>query len=133
MSRPAARGGTSSSRSQETSARSCAGPSRSPGLQQLGRTERRRKQGRIRDTGAAPDISEPEIQFADYALWEKELLASDALDEARSYWKRLLKDATGTEVPPDHLPPGRRKAGSRLAHFRPSLDLGLVGVVDPRG
>src|SRR4051812_10940753 len=25
------------------------------------------------DTGAAPDISEPEIQFADYALWEKEL------------------------------------------------------------
>jgi thioesterase domain-containing protein len=66
------------------------------------------------DVGAAPDISEPEIQFADYALWEKELLASDALDEARTYWKRRLKDATGTAVPPDHLPPGRRTGSSHI-------------------
>jgi thioesterase domain-containing protein len=65
-------------------------------------------------SGAPPDISEPEIQFVDYALWEKELLASDALDEARSYWKQRLNDVRGTEVPPDHLPPDRRTGSSHI-------------------
>jgi len=66
------------------------------------------------DAGTTPDISEPEIQFADYALWERELLASDALDESRAYWQRRLRDATGTEVPPDHLPAGRRSGSSHI-------------------
>lgn len=54
------------------------------------------------EAGGAPDASAPELQFADYALWERELLASDALDEARAFWLRRLRDAVGTEVPPDH-------------------------------
>jgi thioesterase domain-containing protein len=70
------------------------------------------------DAGTTPDLSEPELQFADYALWEKELLASDALDEARTYWQRRLHNATGTEVPTDHRPPGRR---SRASHIRSIL------------
>lgn len=58
------------------------------------------------EAGGAPDASAPELQFADYALWEKELLASDALDEARAFWLRRLRDAVGTEVPPDRRPDG---------------------------
>ncbi len=54
------------------------------------------------DTGCAPDASEPELQFPDYALWERELLASDALDDDRAYWQRQLRDVTGTRVTPDH-------------------------------
>jgi thioesterase domain-containing protein len=66
------------------------------------------------EAGTAPDTSEPEIQFADYALWEKELLASDALDDARAYWRSQLRDATATEVPPDHLPPAQRTGSSHI-------------------
>lgn len=66
------------------------------------------------DAGAMPDNSEPEIQFADYALWEKELLASDALDESRAYWRHRLRDATGTEVPPDYPSAGRRSGASHI-------------------
>lgn len=55
-------------------------------------------------SGAAPDISEPELQFVDYALWQQALLASGALDEAQSFWQQQLQDAVGTEVPPDPLP-----------------------------
>lgn len=63
------------------------------------------------DAGAAPDMSEPELQFADYALWENELLKSGALDEARAFWQRQLRDAAATEVAPDHRPAAR--AGER--------------------
>lgn len=55
-------------------------------------------------SGTAPDTSEPELQFVDYALWQQALLASGALDEAQSFWQRQLRDAVGTEVPPDRLP-----------------------------
>lgn len=57
------------------------------------------------DSGDTPDASEPELQFADYALWQQELLASGALDEARAFWQRQLSDAVGTRVRPDR-PPG---------------------------
>ena len=55
-------------------------------------------------SGASPDTSEPELQFVDYALWQQALLESGALDEAQSYWQQQLRDAVGTEVPPDHVP-----------------------------
>jgi thioesterase domain-containing protein len=66
------------------------------------------------DAEAVPDASEPELQFADYALWEKELLASGALDEARAYWQRQLHDAVGTAVPPDRLPAARSGGQSHI-------------------
>lgn len=55
-------------------------------------------------SGTAPDTSEPELQFVDYALWQQALLASGALGEAQSFWRQQLRDAVGTEVPPDRLP-----------------------------
>ena len=60
------------------------------------------------ETGAAPDTSEPELQFADYALWERESLESGGFDEARSFWQRQLRNAVGTEVPPDRPPTSSR-------------------------
>ncbi len=66
-------------------------------------------------SGTAPDTSEPEIQFVDYALWQKELLASGALDEAQRFWQRQLRDAVGTEVPPDRLPAGTESAPGHIA------------------
>ncbi len=56
------------------------------------------------EAGGVPDAREPELQFADYALWEKELLASGALEEARAFWTRQLRDIAATEVAPDHRP-----------------------------
>jgi hypothetical protein len=53
------------------------------------------------DAGAAPDASEPDLQFADYALWQQELLAGQALDGSRAFWQRALRDATGTRVVAD--------------------------------
>lgn len=57
--------------------------------------------------GRTPDATPPDLQFADYALWERELLAGDALDEARTYWRRKLRGAVGTTVPPDRSATGQ--------------------------
>lgn len=65
------------------------------------------------DAGRAPDAAPPELQFADYAAWQNELLASGELDEARAYWMRQLRGAAATEVPPDHAPPASARPGER--------------------
>ncbi|GEP55040.1 condensation domain-containing protein [Reyranella soli] len=59
------------------------------------------------EAGATPGNAEPELQVVDYALWERELLASGALEESRQYWQRKLKGVTGTAVPADHEPADR--------------------------
>lgn len=56
------------------------------------------------DAGATLDASEPDLQFADYALWQQALLASHALDASRAFWQRALRDATGTRVATDRSP-----------------------------
>jgi thioesterase domain-containing protein len=60
------------------------------------------------EAGSSAGDAAPELQVADYALWERELLASGALEESRQYWQRKLKGVTGTTVPADHEPADRR-------------------------
>ena len=76
------------------------------------------------ESGRLPDLAEPELQFVDYTLWEKELLASADLDEARAYWKRRLQGVVGTEVPPDHDVAPDADAASYLASLLLPTDLG---------
>ncbi len=67
------------------------------------------------ESGTAPNGSEPELQVADYALWERELLASGALEESRQYWQGKLKGVAGTSVAADHHPAERRGSHSEIA------------------
>lgn len=80
------------------------------------------------EAGATPGNSEPELQVVDYALWERELLASGALEESRQYWQRKLKGLTGTAVPVDHEPADRR--GDRGDIVSLLLPPGLSSAVD---
>ena len=64
------------------------------------------------EAGSAPDDSAPDLQVVDYALWERELLASGALEDSRHYWQRKMRGVVGTTVPADHEPPD--PAGGRL-------------------
>lgn len=67
------------------------------------------------DAGTPPDESEPELQFVDYALWQQELLASNALDDSRAFWRRHLTGAVGTRVQPDHKPASADNDRSSIA------------------
>ncbi|HEV3052990.1 MAG TPA: condensation domain-containing protein, partial [Longimicrobium sp.] len=58
-----------------------------------------------RDGGESP-LSELAVQYADYAVWQREQLAGEVLDRQLAYWKERLADAPALlELPTDHPRP----------------------------
>ncbi|GHO51755.1 hypothetical protein KSB_02300 [Ktedonobacter robiniae] len=58
------------------------------------------------DMGQQPDLLELPVQYADFALWQRDVLREDKLKEHLSYWKRQLTDTPGVlELPTDRPRP----------------------------
>ena len=56
--------------------------------------------------GLVSPLSEPKLQYADFAVWQQEWLESEAFAEQLSYWKNRLSGATAVrELPTDHPRP----------------------------
>jgi amino acid adenylation domain-containing protein len=56
-------------------------------------------------TGKAPRLPELPIQYADFAVWQREQLRGEALEEHLSYWRRKLADLPMLALPTDHPRP----------------------------
>jgi amino acid adenylation domain-containing protein len=56
-------------------------------------------------SGAPSPLPELEIQYADYAYSERELLKREVLQEHLEFWKRQLEDAPMLDVPTDKIRP----------------------------
>ena len=52
-------------------------------------------------------LPELEIQYADYAVWQRSYLAGEALMREVGYWREQLKDVVVLELPPDRPRPAR--------------------------
>lgn len=74
------------------------------------------------ESGKAARLPEIELAYGDYALWQREALASPAMDEDRAFWRRQLAGVTFFEVP--H--PGRPRPD------RHSGDAGIRSILLPR-
>ena len=66
----------------------------------------------LRDGHTEPELPALAIQYADYAAWQREYLASGALDAQRAYWKTQLANAPlllefPTDFPRPPQPSGR--------------------------
>lgn len=57
-----------------------------------------------RGDAAAARLTDPAIQYADYASWHRELTATTAADDA-AWWTRALDGATPVSPVPDHVAP----------------------------
>ncbi|MGW6908982.1 condensation domain-containing protein [Streptomyces sp. NPDC054940] len=55
----------------------------------------------------APDIEPLPVQYADYARWQRELMADSRLDGELGYWRERLSDPPALELPTDRPRPGR--------------------------
>jgi amino acid adenylation domain-containing protein len=56
--------------------------------------------------GRESPLSELPVQYADYAVWQREQLAGEALDQQLGYWRERLADAPALlELPTDHPRP----------------------------
>jgi amino acid adenylation domain-containing protein len=75
-------------------------------------------------TGAPSTLPELEVQYADYAHWQRELLQGEILEAQIEYWKRELEGApTLLDLQPDHAPVVKRTglAGSCPIVFSPDV------------
>ena len=59
---------------------------------------------RIRER-AAPDLPGLPIQYADYAVWQREWLQGEVLEGQLAYWKEKLADLSALELPTDRPRP----------------------------
>ena len=55
--------------------------------------------------GASSPLPELLIQYADYAVWQREWLQGEVLEEQLAYWREQLTDAAALELPTDRPRP----------------------------
>jgi amino acid adenylation domain-containing protein len=65
--------------------------------------------------GQGSPLPEMEIQYADYAVWQREWLQGEALDVQLRYWKEKLDGMAMLEIPTD-------RAGLEVADYRRSSE-----------
>jgi amino acid adenylation domain-containing protein len=56
-------------------------------------------------TGQPSPLPELPIQYADYAVWQRDWLAGDLMQQQLAYWKRQLADIPFLQLPADHPRP----------------------------
>jgi amino acid adenylation domain-containing protein len=67
-----------------------------------------------RDAGLPP----LEVQYADYAAWQRGWLVGDALEAQTAYWRRALRGAAQLEIPADRARPAQQSFRGALHTFR---------------
>ena len=78
--------------------------------------------GACRDNQPSP-LPELPVQYADYAVWQREWLQGEALEEQLGFWKRMLADLPALDLPTDRSrPPIASHRGDRVA-FEIDADL----------
>ncbi|HEU4797248.1 MAG TPA: amino acid adenylation domain-containing protein, partial [Pyrinomonadaceae bacterium] len=75
-------------------------------------------------SGSAPQVDELPIQYADYAVWQREWLEAAVLDEQLAYWKQQLADAPPVlELPADRPRPAIQTHRGAVATSTLNADL----------
>ncbi|MEW1925364.1 amino acid adenylation domain-containing protein [Streptomyces sp. NPDC088360] len=65
--------------------------------------------------GREPEPVAPQVQYADYALWQRRMLDDGHLDDQLAYWRRRLAGVTELPLlPTDHPRPVRPTGSGRL-------------------
>src|SRR5262249_58299609 len=61
--------------------------------------------GSMGDAAEYEPLPELEIQYADYAVWQRSYLAGEVLEREVEYWREQLKDAAALKLPADRPRP----------------------------
>ncbi|WP_345144986.1 condensation domain-containing protein, partial [Dactylosporangium darangshiense] len=70
--------------------------------------------------GSLPELS---VQYADYAVWQRQWLAGEVLDTQLDYWRTQLADPPVLELPTDRPRPAVRSAAGGLVEFTIPADV----------
>jgi amino acid adenylation domain-containing protein/non-ribosomal peptide synthase protein (TIGR01720 family) len=69
-------------------------------------------------TGQPSPLPEPSLQYADFAIWQRQWLQGDVLQEQLDYWKERLAGAAYLEPPTDRPRPAVPRYASARQSFR---------------
>lgn len=69
-------------------------------------------------SGREPELAEPDIQYADYAVWQREFRDKDSLGEQIEFWREELRGAAPVELPTDRPRPAERDPRGALVPIR---------------
>ncbi|AXK31681.1 polyketide synthase [Streptomyces armeniacus] len=70
-----------------------------------------------RREGRPPRLDPLPLQFRDYAQWQRDLLATSALDSELAYWRTELTGVEPLRLPTDHPRPARKSYRGNLLRF----------------
>nr|QEO73559.1 condensation domain-containing protein [uncultured bacterium] len=75
------------------------------------------------------------VGYPDYAVWQRERLSGEALEEQLSYWRRQLDGLAPLELPTDHPRPAVRSSAGASHEFRVPADVlgSLKGLAREHG
>ncbi|MEV0948899.1 condensation domain-containing protein [Rhodococcus sp. NPDC049939] len=76
-----------------------------------------------RRAGVQADLAPLPVQYWDYALWQRELIASTALDTELDYWRKVLEDVPLLHLPTDFPRPERKNFTGAFHTFTISAEL----------
>src|SRR6185369_15687659 len=80
--------------------------------------------------GAESPLGELPVQYADYAVWQREWLQGEVLEEQLQYWKEKLAGAPALiELPTDRARGAMRAGGGRAGQLRVEFDEELTRSV----
>src|SRR5580700_598177 len=82
-------------------------------------------------SGAADPLPELEIQYADYAIWQRQWVEGEVLQQQGAYWKATLEGAPALlELPVDHPRPAEQDYAGSFAELvlDEQLTAGLKGL-----
>ncbi len=73
--------------------------------------------------GRLPSLPELSIQYADYAVWQREWLQGNVLEEQLSYWRKQLRGITHLSLPTDFVRPAVQSYCGGQEHVALSFEL----------
>jgi non-ribosomal peptide synthase protein (TIGR01720 family) len=68
--------------------------------------------------GASSPLPKLPLQYADYAVWQRQWLKGEILEEQLSYWRRQLRDAATLKLPSDHERPAQQSYRAASEEFQ---------------
>ncbi|WP_078893985.1 condensation domain-containing protein [Streptomyces sp. NRRL S-1022] len=83
--------------------------------------------------GHVPDLPEPPLQYADFAVWHREWLTSQAAHEHLAYWRRQLDGASPLRLPLDPAPPAAGPAPTAPLRLGPATTVALTETARRHG
>jgi len=75
------------------------------------------------EEGRVPKLEPLEIQYADYAMWQRKSLDGNALEKKLSYWKDKLQDAKVLRLPTDFVRPTIQSTRGAMVSFKINKEL----------